>query len=40
MNLAPETPWGGFKESGLGKEGGVIGAEGYTQLKLVYLKHV
>lgn len=39
MNLAPETPWGGFKESGLGKEGGVIGAEGYTQLKLVYLKH-
>ncbi|MBN1629069.1 MAG: aldehyde dehydrogenase [Thermoleophilia bacterium] len=40
MNLAPETPWGGFKESGLAKEGGVIGAEGYTQLKLVYLKHV
>ena len=39
MNLAPETPWGGFKESGLAKEGGVIGAEGYTQLKLVYLKH-
>jgi len=39
MNLAPETPWGGFKESGLGKEGGVIGAQGYTQLKLVYLKH-
>jgi acyl-CoA reductase-like NAD-dependent aldehyde dehydrogenase len=39
MNLAPETPWGGCKESGLGKEGGVIGAEGYTQLKLVYLKH-
>ncbi len=40
MNLAPETPWGGFKESGLAKEGGVIGAEGYTQLKLVYLKHL
>ena len=39
MNLAPETPWGGFKESGLGKEGGVIGSEAYTQLKLVYLKH-
>jgi len=39
MNLSPETPWGGFKESGLGKEGGVIGAEGYTQLKLVYLNH-
>ncbi len=40
MNLSPETPWGGFKESGVGKEGGVIGSEGYTQLKLVYLKHV
>jgi acyl-CoA reductase-like NAD-dependent aldehyde dehydrogenase len=40
MNLAPETPWGGFKESGLAKEGGVTGAEGYTQLKLVYLKHL
>ena len=39
MNLSPETPWGGFKESGLAKEGGVIGPEGYTQLKLVYLKH-
>ncbi len=39
MNLVAETPWGGFKESGLGKEGGVIGAQMYTQLKLVYLKH-
>jgi acyl-CoA reductase-like NAD-dependent aldehyde dehydrogenase len=40
MNLSPETPWGGCKESGSGKEGGVIGPEGYTQLKLVYLKHL
>ena len=40
MNLVAETPWGGFKESGLGKEGGVIGAQMYTQLKLVYLKHM
>jgi acyl-CoA reductase-like NAD-dependent aldehyde dehydrogenase len=39
MNLAPEFPWGGFKESGLGKEGGVIGPEGYTQIKLVCIKH-
>ncbi len=38
MNLVPETPWGGFKESGLAKEGGVIGPEGYTQLKYVCLK--
>jgi acyl-CoA reductase-like NAD-dependent aldehyde dehydrogenase len=40
MNLSPETPWGGFKESGLTKEGGVIGSGGYTQLKLIYLKHL
>jgi acyl-CoA reductase-like NAD-dependent aldehyde dehydrogenase len=39
MNLVPETPWGGFKESGLMKEGGVIGPEGYTQLKYVCIKH-
>ena len=39
MNLVPETPWGGFKESGLMKEGGVIGSEGYTQLKYVCIKH-
>jgi acyl-CoA reductase-like NAD-dependent aldehyde dehydrogenase len=39
MNLVAETPWGGFKESGLGKEGGVIGVDEFTQLKLVYVKH-
>lgn len=39
MNLAPETPWGGFKESGLMKEGGVIGPEGYTQLKYICIRH-
>jgi acyl-CoA reductase-like NAD-dependent aldehyde dehydrogenase len=39
MNLVPETPWGGFKESGLMKEGGVIGPEGYTQLKYVCIRH-
>ncbi|HSW39326.1 MAG TPA: aldehyde dehydrogenase family protein [Acidobacteriota bacterium] len=39
MNLVAETPWGGFKESGLMKEGGVIGPEGYTQLKYVCIKH-
>jgi acyl-CoA reductase-like NAD-dependent aldehyde dehydrogenase len=27
MNLVAETPWGGFKESGLMKEGGVLGPE-------------
>jgi betaine-aldehyde dehydrogenase len=39
MNLASEFPWGGFRESGLAKEGGVLGPEGYTQLKLVCIKH-
>ncbi len=39
MNLVPETPWGGWKESGLGKEGGIIGPEGYTQMKYVCIKH-
>jgi acyl-CoA reductase-like NAD-dependent aldehyde dehydrogenase len=40
MNLVAETPWGGFKESGLMKEGGVLGPEGYTQLKYVVIKHI
>jgi acyl-CoA reductase-like NAD-dependent aldehyde dehydrogenase len=40
MNLVTEFPWGGFKESGLAKEGGVIGPEGYTQLKLVCIKYM
>jgi acyl-CoA reductase-like NAD-dependent aldehyde dehydrogenase len=39
MNLVAETPWGGFKEIGLMKESGVLGAEGYTQLKYVVIKH-
>ncbi len=39
INLMPEFPWGGFKESGLGKEGGVHGPQEYTQLKLVCMKY-
>jgi acyl-CoA reductase-like NAD-dependent aldehyde dehydrogenase len=39
MNLVAETPWGGFKESGLMKEGGVLGPEGYTQMKYICIKH-
>jgi len=39
MNLVAETPWGGWKESGLMKEGGVLGPEGYTHLKYVCIKH-
>lgn len=33
--VSPEIPWGGFKESGFGKENSVYGLEEYTQLKLV-----
>jgi acyl-CoA reductase-like NAD-dependent aldehyde dehydrogenase len=33
--VSPETPWGGFKESGFGKENAIYGLEDYTQLKLV-----
>jgi betaine-aldehyde dehydrogenase len=31
-------PWGGFKESGLGKENGLYGLKEYTQLKGICLK--
>lgn len=38
-NLAPvETPWGGFKKSGLGRENGLAGVESWTQLKSVYVE--
>jgi acyl-CoA reductase-like NAD-dependent aldehyde dehydrogenase len=33
--LTQETPWGGFKESGFGKENSVYGLEEYTRLKLI-----
>jgi len=32
--LAPEMPWGGFKESGIGKEGSKYGLEDFTRLKM------
>jgi acyl-CoA reductase-like NAD-dependent aldehyde dehydrogenase len=35
----PETTWGGFKESGIGIEGSVVGLEQYTQLKMIVLKY-
>jgi aldehyde dehydrogenase (NAD+) len=36
--IAPDLPWGGFKESGIGKEGGLMGMKDYTRVKLVCLK--
>lgn len=38
-NLAPvETPWGGYKKSGVGRENGLAGIESWTQLKSVYVE--
>ncbi len=33
MEDGPETPLGGCKESGLGREAGVMGIEAYTEVK-------
>jgi acyl-CoA reductase-like NAD-dependent aldehyde dehydrogenase len=40
MALGPGMPWGGFKESGIGKEGGREGHMNYTQLKGVGIRYV
>ena len=32
---APELPWGGYKESGIGKENSLYGLLEYTNLKRV-----
>ncbi|KAI9983160.1 hypothetical protein PInf_007087 [Phytophthora infestans] len=38
-NLAPvETPWGGYKKSGVGRENGLAGIDSWTQLKSVYVE--
>jgi acyl-CoA reductase-like NAD-dependent aldehyde dehydrogenase len=36
--LTAETPWGGFKESGFGKENSMYGLEEYTQLKVMAIQ--
>jgi acyl-CoA reductase-like NAD-dependent aldehyde dehydrogenase len=33
--IAPEAPWGGVKESGIGKEGGWQGVLEYTENKMI-----
>lgn len=35
ITISPDMPWGGFKESGFGKENALVGLEEYTQFKLV-----
>jgi acyl-CoA reductase-like NAD-dependent aldehyde dehydrogenase len=38
LTIGPEMPWGGFRQSGVGKENSVVGLEEYTQLKLIALE--
>ena len=38
-NITPiELPFGGYKQSGIGKENGLAAIEHYTQLKSVYVE--
>ncbi len=36
MAVSPDLPWGGFRESGIGKESSIYGLYEYTQLKTIY----
>ena len=38
MFMTAELPWGGVKQSGMGKEGSMVGIEEFTVLKLVCLE--
>jgi len=38
MTITPEQPWGGFKESGFGKENSALSLQEYTQLKAVSIQ--
>ena len=37
LSIAPQTPFGGFKESGFGREGGEDGLHEYLQIKTVFI---
>jgi betaine-aldehyde dehydrogenase len=34
--LPPEVPFGGYKQSGIGRENGLQAIEAYTQIKMIY----
>ena len=38
MALTSEQPWGGFKQSGFGKENGALSLQEYTQVKAVSIQ--
>jgi acyl-CoA reductase-like NAD-dependent aldehyde dehydrogenase len=38
LTIAPEMPWGGFRESGIGKENSIVGLQEYTQLKVIAME--
>jgi betaine-aldehyde dehydrogenase len=35
VDFVADLPWGGFKQSGYGKEGAIMGLEEYTQVKVI-----
>jgi aldehyde dehydrogenase (NAD+) len=36
MIVDPQMPFGGFKQSGIGREGGIEGLDNYFEVKTVY----
>jgi len=37
LQIAPNVPFGGFKQSGLGREGGPEGLEAFLETKAIYM---
>lgn len=37
FNTSPQTPFGGYKESGIGRESGVAGLHAYLQPKTIHV---